>query len=153
MNLLMAEKKLTEHLHTYFERNAALLQVEMAFLFGSRAKGFPREDSDVDLGILFSPGRESEKELFESITKVSLALSSIIKADVNIVPIYLDFRKPMLYYNIIVKGIPIYVREYGNYLQLRKEAIDQMEDFEIFGTKWQVAIAKNNLAALGYAGI
>ena len=149
----LEKKILMDHLQSFFERNAALLQVEMAFLYGSRAEGFPREDSDVDLGILFSGNRLSDKELFEMTTKISLALSKIIKVDVNVLPIYADFRKPLLYYNIIVKGIPVYVREYASYLQLRKEAIDQMEDFEIFGTKWQVAIAKNNLAALGYAGI
>ena len=153
MKTPLEQKNLIEHLQIYFERNAALLQVEMAFLYGSRAEGFPREDSDVDLGILFAGSRESEKELFEATTKISIALSSIVKADVNVVPIYSDFRKPMFYYNIIVKGIPIYMRESSNYLQLRKEAIDHMEDFKIFGIKWQVAIAKNNLAGLGYAGI
>jgi len=153
MKNLLGQKILIEHLQIYFKRNAATLQVEMAFLYGSRAEGFPREDSDVDLGILFTGTGESEREIFEATTKISLALSSIVKADVNVVPIYLDFRKPMFFYNIIVKGIPVYIRESGNYLRLRKEAIDHMEDFEVFGTKWQLAIAKNNLAGLGYAGI
>jgi predicted nucleotidyltransferase len=147
------QKSLIELLQIYFERNAALFQVEMAFLYGSRAKGFPREDSDVDLAVLFADEGKSEKELFEAITRISLALSGLVKADVNVIPIHSDFRKPMLYYNIIVKGIPVYVREHGDYLNLRREAIDQMEDFEIFGTNWQTAIAENNLAALGYAGI
>jgi predicted nucleotidyltransferase len=125
----------------------------MAFLYGSRAEGFPREDSDVDMGIIFAKKLRAEKEIFEATTKISLALSIIVKADVNVVSIYLDFRKPMLYYNIIVKGIPVYVQENGIYWKLRKEAIDQMEDFEIFGIKWQNEIAKRNLADLGYAGI
>ena len=153
MRNILERKNLIELLEGFFERNAAPLQVEMSFLYGSRAEGFPREDSDVDLGILFSGTRRSDKELFEMATKISLSLSRVIKVDVNVLPVCADFRKPLLYYNIIVKGIPVYVREYGRYLRLRSEAIDQMEDFGLFGTKWQVAIAEKNLAALGYAGI
>jgi predicted nucleotidyltransferase len=153
MRDILEQKQLIEHLQSFFDRNATLLEVKMAFLYGSQAKGFPREDSDVDLAVLFADDRKSEKELFEAITKISLSLSSIVKADVNVIPIHSDFRKPMLYYNIIVKGIPVYVREYSDYLNIRRGAIDQMEDFEIFGTNWQTAIAENNLAALGYAGI
>ena len=153
MTRIPDQRDLVASLQRYFEGNAGLLEVEMAFLYGSRATGFPREDSDVDLGVVLVQDRKSERDLFDTATKISLILSDIVKADVNVLPIQADFPRPMLYYNIIVKGIPVYVRELGAYLKLRKEAIDQMEDFEIFGTKWQAIIAENNLAALGYAGI
>ena len=147
------QKTLLNCLKDYFDRNAGLYAVEMAFLFGSRAAGFPRQDSDVDIGIVFGDSLNSDKELFEIITKISLALSSEIEADANVVPIYGDFRNPMLYYNIIVKGVLIWTRDSAKYLQLRNEAVYHMEDFEIFGKKWQIEITNKNLAALGHARV
>ena len=140
-------------LKDYFHRNAGLYGVDMAFLFGSRVAGFPRQDSDVDIGIVFDVFLNCDKELFEIITKISLTLSSELEADANVVPIYEDFRNPMLYYNIIVKGVLIWTRDYARYLQLRNEAVYQMEDFGIFGKKWQIEITNKNLAALGHARV
>ena len=125
----------------------------MAFLYGSRAEGFPRDDSDIDIGVLFADEITSEDETFDLATKISLYVSQEMKVETSVVPIYPDFRKPMLYYNVIVKGIPLYIGDYDRYLDLRNEAICQMEDFEIFGKGWQLLIAKKNLADLGHAGI
>jgi len=147
------QKPLKDLLKDYFDQNAGLYGVEMAFLFGSRAAGFPRQDSDVDIGILFARSLNSNKELFEIITKISLDLSLEIGADANAVPLYEDFRNPMLYYNIIVKGVLIWTKDYARYLQLRNEAVYHMEDFEIFGKKWQIEITTKNLAALGHARV
>jgi predicted nucleotidyltransferase len=142
-----------ETLTGFFRRNASLFKVQMAFLYGSRAEGFPREDSDIDVGVFFADEIASEDERFDLATKISVCLSKEMKAEANVLPISPDFRKPMLYYNVIVKGIPLYIEDYGRYLELRNEAIYQMEDFEIFGKGWQLRIAKRNLADLGYAGI
>jgi hypothetical protein len=91
--------------------------------------------------------------MFDLVTKISLFLWQEMKIEASVVPVHPDFRKPMLYYNVIVKGIPLYIRDYGRYLSLRNEAMYQMEDFEVFGKGWQILITKRNLAELGYAGI
>jgi predicted nucleotidyltransferase len=140
-------------LQGFFARKASFFGVRMAFLYGSRAEGFPRDDSDIDIGVLFADEVTSEDETFDLATKISLYVSQEMKVETSVVPIYPDFRKPMLYYNVIVKGIPLYIGDYGRYLDLRNEAICQMEDFEIFGKGWQLLIAKKNLADLGHAGI
>jgi predicted nucleotidyltransferase len=145
--------RLTEVLEAFFDQWADIFRVQMAFLYGSRAEGFPREDSDIDIGILFGDEIASEDEMFALVTKISLSLWKKMKIETNVVPVHPDFRKPMFYYNVIVKGIPLYIRDYGRYLSLRNEAMYQMEDFEVFGKAWQLQIAKRNLAELGYAGI
>jgi predicted nucleotidyltransferase len=147
------EDSLITALQGFFARKASFFGVQMAFLYGSRAEGFPRDDSDIDIGVLFADEITSEDEMFDLTTKISLYVSQEMKVETNVIPIYPDFRKPMLYYNVIVKGIPLSLGDYDRYLDLRNEAIYQMEDFEIFGKGWQLLIAKKNLADLGHAGI
>ena len=67
------------------------------------------------------------------------------------IPIYLDFRKPILYYNAIIRGIPVYTKRPADINLLRKKAIDEMEDFSLFGLQWQTALARRNLEALKHA--
>jgi hypothetical protein len=131
------EDSLITALQGFFARKASFFGVQM----------------DIDIGVLFADEITSEDEMFDLTTKISLYVSQEMKVETNVVPIYPDFRKPMLYYNVIVKGIPLSLGDYDRYLDLRNEAIYQMEDFEIFGKGWQLLIAKKNLADLGHAGI
>jgi len=107
-------------------------------------------DSDVDIAVLFSEEPSSEEESFEGITDISLSLSREVKWEVNLIEIHRDFRKPMLYYNAIVLGMPLYIREWSGYITLRNEAIHQMEDFSRLGIPWQYEIARRNLEAIGH---
>jgi predicted nucleotidyltransferase len=122
--------------------------LEMAFLYGSWARGYPRKDSDVDLALVFSEETDSDDELFPRISDISLSLSRRLGREVNIIVIRSDFRQPMLYYNAVVLGIPVFIKEQRKYIDLRNEAIFQMEDFNLFGPDWQLTIAKKNLEVL-----
>jgi hypothetical protein len=93
----------------------------------------------------------SDDESFKRITEISLLLSRKLDLEVNIIQIYEDFRRPMLYYNAIVLGIPVYIRNFERYIMLRNEAIYQMEDFSILGLKWQHEVALKNLEDLEHA--
>jgi predicted nucleotidyltransferase len=140
-------------LEAFFARRASHFRIQMAFLYGSRAAGIPREDSDIDIGIFFADEITSEDERFDLATRISLSLMKEMKAEANVLPLSPDFKKPMLYYNVIVKGIPLYIEDNEKYLDRRNQAIYQMEDYEILGKSWQLQIAKKNLRDLGYAGI
>lgn len=59
----------------------------------------------------------------------------------------------MLYYNAIVLGIPVFIRDQNRYAALLNEAIFQMEDFSMFGTRWQLEIAEKNLEGLRHARV
>ncbi len=137
-------------LKAFFKEKTSDYNVEMAFLYGSWATGYPGEESDVDLAILL-PELLSDDEIFNIITDISYHLSLKKNIAVNILPIYRDFRKPMLYYNAIVLGIPIYIKAFNEYITLKNQAIFQMEDFSIFGIKWQIELTRKNLEKLQYA--
>lgn len=139
---------LIRNLQDLFARRADFFHVDMAFLYGSRAEGIPRKDSDIDLGVFFEDEIISDEEVFDLTTRISVYLSKEMKCNANVVPIYSDFRKPMLYYNVIIKGVPLYIKDDSKYLDLRNEALYQMEDFEIFGRGWQILVSRKNLEGL-----
>lgn len=82
------------------------------------------------------------------LTEMSLLLSDLTGRDVDMIAIDREFRKPMLYYNAIVQGIPVYRKCDDDIIRLRKRAIDEMEDFTLFGLRWQAEVARRNLEAL-----
>ena len=123
----------------------------MIFLYGSWAGGYPRCHSDVDLAILFSQEVDNEDEIFPLITNISYELQEDLGKEVNIISIFRDFRHPMLYYNAIILGIPLFIKDYDGFLSLKLEAIYQMEDFQIFGTYWQRQMAWRLMGGASYA--
>ena len=140
-----------ETLESYFQREASRFGVEMVFLYGSWAGGFPRFDSDIDLAILFEDEGISEDELFEKLTAITMDLVRALSCEVSVIPIYRDFRKPMLYYNAIVKGIAVFFAYRRKYFALIHEALYHMEDFEMFGRKWLMDLAEKNLEGMNHA--
>ena len=149
---MYSQRELQNILENYFKEVADTYKIEMAFLYGSWVRGYPKESSDVDIAIVFSE-IDAEDKVFEKITDITLSLMGKIKLEVNIIPVFLDFRKPMLYYNAMVLGIPVFIRDQNRYAALLNEAIFQMEDFSMFGTRWQLEIAEKNLEELRHAGV
>jgi len=144
----MKTPDLLSNLEEFFKVSAEVFGIETAFLYGSQAGGFPRIDSDVDIAIVFSEPQLSDEDVFRRITDISWLLLKEVKIDVNVIPIYADFREPMLYYNAIVLGKPIFLKDFNKYVNLKNEAIHQMEDFNIFGRDWRLAVARKNLEEL-----
>ncbi len=140
-----------KHLKDFFKKNSSLYELELVFLYGSWARGFPGHDSDVDIAVVFSAEPSSDDESFERITDISLFLSAKLNLEVNVIQIHEDFRKPMLYYNAIVSGSPVYIKDHDKYIRLKNEAIYQMEDYSIFGIDWQHEVTRKNLEILKYA--
>jgi len=147
----MRKGELISQLKDFFKKRGEVYKIELAFLFGSWCRGYPNKNSDVDIALLFENPFAPEEIIFETINKVSVEISEKIKMDANIIPIYPDFRKPMLYYNAIVKGEPVYVKDLSKLGKIRWEAISHMEDFSIFGLRWQIESAEKNLKELTYA--
>jgi predicted nucleotidyltransferase len=133
-----------------FKNESARYNMQTAFLYGSRAKGFPKFDSDVDVAIFFDD-EPAEGELFERLTAISLVLSEMLGLEVNVIPIYRNFRHPILYYNAIVMGIPVYIKDFMEYAHLINEAIYQAEDFGLFGLEWQRTLTRKNLEVIQHA--
>jgi predicted nucleotidyltransferase len=144
-------EEMVGQLKDFFMANAACFGIEIAFLYGSWAIGFSREDSDIDLALIFSKESPSDVESFKPITKISYLLTRELNREVSIIQIYWDFRKPMLYYNAIISGVPLYIKDFDRYVRLKNQAIYQMEDFSIFGLNWQYEVAVKNMEALRHA--
>lgn len=122
----------------------------MVFFYGSRARGIPRPDSDIDLAVVFEDENLADELIFQRLTAIAVSLSEMTGLEVNLNPIYSDFRKPMLYYNAIVLGVPVFVQDPMKYGHLRAEAIRQMEDFQLFGPQWLISITRRNIAVLNH---
>lgn len=150
-NVSMAQRRIIEKLQSYFQQKASRFRVEVVFLYGSRAVGFPRLDSDIDLAILFDDEAIPEDELFERLNAITMDLIQSFSCEVSVIPIHRDFRKPMLYYNAIVKGIPVFFTNRRKYIGLINEALYHMEDFETFGRKWLMDLATRNLEEISHA--
>lgn len=138
-----------EYLRDFFKKNARHYKIEMVFLYGSWAGGFQKKDSDIDIAAVFFKGLNDD-EIFEYLTIISLLLSRKLHCEVNLLHIHSDFRYPMLYYNAIVLGIHVFFKDFSEYIDLKNEAIFQMEDFNLFCRGWQMSIAKRNMEALLY---
>lgn len=138
---------LIKSLKLFFQAQAQTLQVELAFLFGSWATGLPKIESDIDIAVVFK-NKLSEAEVFTRITDLSLLLAKDLRAEVNVLPINLDFWQPMLYYNAIVQGLPVYIKDFQRYISLKNRALFEMEDFLIFGKTWQLQLAAKKVKEL-----
>ena len=149
--MINSREEIIKRLRNYFDRNAGRYKLEMVFLYGSWTKGFPRYDSDVDIAVIFLDEPSSDDESFGKITDISLSLSEELGREVNIIQVYKDFRKPMLYYNAILLGLPVYIQEPDKYIRIKNHALYHMEDYSIFGIDWQYEVAKKNLEALRHA--
>jgi len=137
-------EKIVLKLKNYFKEKSAHYGIDLVFLYGSWVSGYPHSESDIDLAIVFSPAIDQEN-IFPLITDIAYEVGKGLSREVNIIPIFEDFRKPMLYYNAIVLGEPLLIRDEARYRDLRMSAIVQMEDFSIFGIPWQLEIARKKL--------
>lgn len=137
-------KKPAALLESFFSREAERLRIEAAFLLGSRAMGSARPDSDVDVAILFSDDAGPDTA-FDRANDVAAELGRALGAEIDVVVLDRDFSRPMLAFNAIVKGIPVYLKDPGTLAALRNEALRQKEDFSLFGVGWQLAVARRNL--------
>jgi len=129
-------EEIVSKLKNFFKDNYSRYFVNIVFLYGSWSGGYPHKESDIDLAILFSEGIGTEDRIFPLITDISYELEKILSKEVNIIPIYRDFRRPMLYYNAIVLGIPVFIKAKETFIDLKIEAISSMEDFSLFGIPW-----------------
>lgn len=132
-------------LKSFFAKIASKYHVEMAFLYGSFASGYQRSDSDIDICVVFDENISDSSKIYSFITSITYELTKELNKEVNIITIDSSFSHPMLYYNAIVLGIPVFIRNYNKFINLKLEAVRQMEDFQIYGTRWQQTISSNIL--------
>ena len=82
------------------------------------------------------------------ISQMTIELEHLLHREVNIIRLSWQFEKPLLYYNATILGIPVFVRNRSRHSRYLQEALYQMEDFRLFGIRWQLSAAQNNLREL-----
>lgn len=133
---------------TYFQKRAKALSIEAVFLFGSFAHGFAKATSDIDIAVVFSEDKKRE-DIFQILTDLSHDLSSLTGKNVDVIWIDKDFSKPMLFYNAIVHGALVFIADKDKYTPLILRAVEEMEDFSMFGRQWQIETAEKLLRRVG----
>ncbi len=100
----MITKQQKDKLKEAFKENGAVL----AYLFGSQAKGKAHRLSDFDFGVLFEEEKNA-RDYFELQMKLITAISRILKTD-QIDVVVLNRAKPLLKYQVVFSGQPIFVK-------------------------------------------
>ena len=144
----MNRMDLINSLASFFQEYAEVYDLEMVLLYGSWAGGQPQAESDVDLAVIFHNPELPDEAALDRIINLESALSTRLRREVNILQIRMDFRKPLLYYNAIALGEALYVKNFDSYIDLKNEAVFQMEDYSLFGIPWQIEMAEKNLEEL-----
>ncbi len=153
MCMIPDKNELTHFLKSYFNEKAVYFGIKFAFLYGSQAAGMAKDNSDIDIAVVFEDTGLNEDTVFDRIMEISSWLSGKTGVDVDVIVVDADFSRPMLFYNAIVFGVPLYKSNDIDYFKLRNEAIYHMEDFKIFGLQWQRRLIENNLEVLKHAEI
>lgn len=98
--------------------------LRLAVLFGSRARGGERPDSDVDVGIVpLDPGVPLQAEL-----NLQRQLSEAAQLEVDLVR--LDGEDLLLAREAAVHGVAIYESQAGAFARFRANAVSAWLDFE-----------------------
>lgn len=98
-------KELTKKLSKTFEEHG----VTIAYLFGSRARGSYREESDYDIAALFE--KEDASIIDEIELGISIAEELGIPAD-KVDVVALNKADPILIVRVLKEGIPIYTKNF-----------------------------------------
>jgi len=107
---------MVEKLKKYFETNKNVI---LAFIFGSKAKGFAGEESDLDIAVYLE--KENEED------RLWLDLCRVTGKDVDL--IILNNAPASLISNIFKTGIPLVLRDRKLYLDLYLTSSLEAEDF------------------------
>ena len=146
----MTKNEIVSTLSSYFQQKADTYGIDAAFLYGSWACGCPKEESDIDVAVVFNH-EKSEDDIFDITNNIAVELTDALKKETNVLYIDAELSKPMLHYNAIVHGVPVFIRDFTRYVDLRLRAIHQMEDFNIFGMRWQSEITRKRMEAFNRA--
>lgn len=110
------------------EKLAKEFGVKVAIVFGSVARGKEKGKSDIDLAIFAD--KKFYEEKFSDFIYELMEAEAIEQREIDVVPI--SGENPILLYNIFNDGIPVYVKNEEEYLNLRSWARFVYEDSRRF---------------------
>lgn len=118
------------------------LGVEALILFGSRALGLARANSDYDFGVLLKDKKvlRSHEQRVEIYNALYDLLSSAINQLVNIDIVFLEDAPAELQAHVIQHGIPVYEADKKAFLDFKEYVMLLCADFEPYKNLFHGAI-------------
>lgn len=118
------------------------LEVEALILFGSRALGLARTNSDYDFGVLLKDKRilRSHEQKIEKYNALYDLLSGAINQLVNIDIVFLEDAPAELQAHVIQHGIPVYEADSKAFLDFKEYVMLLYADFEPYKNLFHRAI-------------
>jgi predicted nucleotidyltransferase len=105
-------------------------EVEVAYLFGSKAHGRDAEDSDFDFGVLFNKNLNSDQR-FKLQLRLADALENHLKKDVDVISID-DTMSILLKFVIISEGKLIYCSSEDRRFNFELVVLNEYIDYKPF---------------------
>lgn len=121
------EISIAQKLKKYFESRD---EVVLAFLFGSRAEGRARNDSDWDIGVYFTPKTKGEletKERYAGEDEIRSEVSRLISAETDMV--VLNHARPSLVFDVLNSGTELERKDETLYLELLSKTHYETVDY------------------------
>ncbi len=108
------------------------------YLFGSYAHGFPRPNSDIDLGLLFDG--EDRNIIADKLESYNNALARILRKEIHLTA--LNAASPLLLKQVLSKGRCILVNEPKKNAYFQMTALAKIADFGIYKSKFEREFAR-----------
>ncbi len=102
-------------------------QVVLAYLFGSQIKGTAHQESDIDVGILFSQKVDPKNYLNLEGRLIGVFSKIYPKKEINIVN--LNIASPLLKQTVVLEGELLYVRKKIDRILFQIQTLHQYEDY------------------------
>ncbi len=127
----------TERMLRSFFNNAS--NIRLAFLIGSFARGTAREDSDVDVAILFSHDKDVREVL-----ELKERLSLLLKKDVDLVA--LASAGPVMKMQVLKNGILLHGTK-NAYENFFSNTVNEYDDLKFFRREIEESVLRRRIYA------
>ena len=131
------ERVALEALAKIFQAEEKIL---VAYLFGSRAKGYATPESDYDIAVLLS---ETPRDLLDFYLRLLNKLTDTLGDNVDLV--ILNEAPPTLKYQVVKHGKPIYVKNERARVAFESRTIREYLDFSRILKRYDECLAKRLL--------
>lgn len=131
-----------DKMKTYFSNKDGVVAV---YLFGSYAQGKQRDDSDIDIGILFE---NADTHVYKEKRMLYMAeLARLLRKDIH--PVILNLAGEELHKQIFTKGKKILVRDEKKFSSYRMNMMSQIADFSYYKNRMHQGFIKKLMKGHG----
>lgn len=119
--------------------------IAVAYVFGSVARGQAREDSDLDVGVVFERGAAHDEALLARLSTELAAATGVEPVDV----IDLEAQGPIFAHGVLLDGFRVYVGSEARRVDFESETLARAFDFRPtyeLATRGKVAALRRWLA-------